>query len=461
MITKQQIGKNIGFSIVSQVVSLAVTSIVYLIVPKVIPDIQYANWQVYSLYISYVGICHFGLLDGIVLRYSQFDYDQLDKNRIRSQFLFLLILLSGISFILLIIGTISLKGTSFLTLAMVAAGLITRNINMYTSYTFQITNRINYYAYFNIGRSIFFGFATTLLLFIGIENFCWYCMADISADLFIFVFTYRWNRDVYFGRIMSLRETLIEARNNISSGIQLMLSNWAATFLVGSAKMVVQWRWDLIFFGRVSFAFTLSNLFLTFVSAISVVLFPSLKRVNEETLPGLYSAIRNAVMPVLFFVLISYFPGYIIMELWLPAYKDSLVFLGVLLPMVVFTSLTSLLVNNYLKAYRCERQMFIINVATMVVGLCIFAVAGYWLNNVYLILIFTVALIIIRTIVSEIIVSRHINVYFVKDNIIEIIMSVVFVLCTRFSSLMVGCLGYAVALLIYGVIYFRKRKIVD
>ena len=128
MITKKQIGKNIGLSVTSQIVSLAVTSLIYLIVPKMIPDIQYANWQVYSLYISYVGICHLGLLDGIVLRYSQYDYDELEKERIRSQFVFLLILLSCFSIISLLTGEVFLKGASFATLIMVAIGLITRNV---------------------------------------------------------------------------------------------------------------------------------------------------------------------------------------------------------------------------------------------------------------------------------------------------------------------------------------------
>ena len=34
------------------------------------------------VHVGYVGVLHFGLLDGIVLRYSQYDYDELDKPRI-------------------------------------------------------------------------------------------------------------------------------------------------------------------------------------------------------------------------------------------------------------------------------------------------------------------------------------------------------------------------------------------
>ena len=81
-----QIKKNVGLSVSAQVISLAVSFIMNLILPKFISEYQYALWQTYLLYIGYVGILHFGLLDGIVLRYSQYDYDELDKPKIRSQF---------------------------------------------------------------------------------------------------------------------------------------------------------------------------------------------------------------------------------------------------------------------------------------------------------------------------------------------------------------------------------------
>ena len=76
-----QIKKNVGLSVSAQVISLAVSFIMNLILPKFISEYQYALWQTYLLYIGYVGILHFGLLDGIVLRYSQYDYDELEDRK--------------------------------------------------------------------------------------------------------------------------------------------------------------------------------------------------------------------------------------------------------------------------------------------------------------------------------------------------------------------------------------------
>ena len=98
-----QIKKNMVVSVAAQVISLIVSFIMNLILPKYISEYQYAYWQTYLLYVGYVGVFHFGLLDGILLRYSQYDYDELDKPRIRSQFKCLLTITSAFS----IVGIVS------------------------------------------------------------------------------------------------------------------------------------------------------------------------------------------------------------------------------------------------------------------------------------------------------------------------------------------------------------------
>jgi O-antigen/teichoic acid export membrane protein len=78
-ITGKSVAKNISLSVLVQAISLIVSFVLNLIVPKFIDEYQYSYWQTFLLYAQYVGILHFGLLDGIVLRYSQYDYDELDK----------------------------------------------------------------------------------------------------------------------------------------------------------------------------------------------------------------------------------------------------------------------------------------------------------------------------------------------------------------------------------------------
>ena len=447
-------------SVSAQAVSLVVSFIINLVVPKVIDEYQYAYWQSYLLYISYVGLLHFGLLDGIVLRYSQFDYDELDKPRIRSQFVVLLITDASMAAIAIVSAALATGGVTKTIVILVALGIVTRNIFTYTSYSFQITNRINRYATLIVAQRVFYGIGIVVLLVCGIKEFYWFCAIDLCADLFGILLGSGFNKGLYFGKLIEFSEILKETRTNVSSGILLLIANWASQFMTGSAKMVVQFRWDALMFGKVTFAFSVSNLFLNFVSAVSVVLFPSLKRMDQEELPRVYRSIRGIISPVLFVVLMLYFPGCWILKMWLPKYTASLRYLGILLPIIVFSSKVSLLTNNYLKAYRQERKMLYINVASMAGGVLVYLLCGYVLNSLTLILIALVLVIMARSIVSEIVVMNIIGNSFYKEFIAETVMTVAFMLIANYMELLPGAAVYLVLLAAYCIIYKRDISLI-
>lgn len=457
-ISVKQIKKGLLMSISAQIISLTVSLVLNLIVPKFVDEYQYAYWQTYMLYVSYVGILHFGILDGIVLRYSQYDYEELDKPIIRSQFLVLFLIDSIITFLSIGIASLYFEGITKQIVILVALGIVTRNIFTYTSYTFQITNRINRYAYLVIGQRLFYGMGVLVVLFSNRQSFVLLCAIDLLADVFGILLGSRYNKGLYFGSIPNINTIISETKLNIASGILLLIANWASNLLVGSAKMVVQWKWDAIVFGKISFAFSVSNLFLTFVTAISIVLFPSLKRIDEELLPGLYNKIRSAISPLLFSVMILYFPGCYFLRLWLPNYRQSLLYLGFLLPLIVFASKVSLLTNNYLKAYRKEQMMLFVNVFSLIFGIVVYLICAYLLNNLKALLIGIVLVIMVRSIISESIVAKTVKLNLNIEFIIEFVMTIVFILSATVFKPVLGCLMYALSIVIYIWIHFNDYR---
>ena len=163
-ITKKRLASNIIISITVQLISMAVSFLLTLIVPKFIDEYQYAYWQTYVMYVGYVGILHFGLLDGIVLRYSQYDYEELDKARIRSQLHVMLVFMSIIAAVAVVVAVVALDGVARSTVILVAIGVLTKNVVTYVSYTFQITNRINRYAILIILQRVAYGIIVVILL---------------------------------------------------------------------------------------------------------------------------------------------------------------------------------------------------------------------------------------------------------------------------------------------------------
>jgi O-antigen/teichoic acid export membrane protein len=435
---------------------LLVSFLLNLVVPKFIDELQYANWQSYVLYVGYVGVLHFGLLDGLVLRYSKYDYDELDKERIRSQFILLLTIITTISFVGIIISACVFDGSNKLIFILVSVGIIIKNIATYSQYTFQITNRISKYAIQVISQRVTYGLIVLLLLLLRVNDFYWYCIAELAGDTVGIIIASFFNKGLYFGKSICLREALKELKVNISAGIILLFANWSALLMTGGAKMIIQWRWDKLLFGQVSFAFSVSNLFLVFVSAISVVLFPSLSRIDPEKLPQMYKQIRGILSPILFFVMIFYFLGCVVLNLWLPKYSDSLIYLGILLPIIIYSSKVSLLTNNYLKVYRKEKLMLLANVISIVVGAGLFVLCAYGFTNLYALLCCVVFVIMLNSVLSEIFVMKTIHIVIIKDFILELLMTVGFILCASLLSLTVGCLVYTGLFLIYCAFNYKS-----
>lgn len=441
--------RNFLLSLAAQAISLSISLLLTLLVPKCIDEYQYAYWQTFVLYIGYVGGFHFGLLDGIVLRYSQFDYEDLDKPRIRSQFQVLLFSISIIALIFCMIGFETSDSNVRITIILISVGIITKQLTGYNSYMFQITNRINQYAKLIFIQRIVYGLFVIAFLLFHLHAFCWFCIAELLGDSIGFMMTAKYNKKLYLGKSLTIKETFREWKKNVSVGVILMLANWSSMLIVGGAKMFVQWNWDALTFGKFSFSFSISNLFLTFVTAISVVLFPALKRMDVSQLPDLYKKIRSYVSVLLFAALLLYFPMVWMLELYLPKYVQSMVYLGILLPMIIYSSRISLLTNNYLKAYRKECQMFMINIVSIVGAVICYALGAYVFKSIDVILLSVVVVTMIKSILSEQYVSKEIGYRFTREYMTELILVVAFILFAAKLSLLTGFLCYSVMILLY------------
>ena len=455
-LSEQRIAKNVSLSILAQVISVLVGFVLNLVVPKFIDEYNYSYWQTFLLYSQYVGILHFGLLDGIVLRYSQYDYAELDKISVRSQYIVIMAVDMVLSLGLLAWAILSLHGVNRVLGVLLACTICIEISYNYISFTFQITNRISrYVAYIVVYRTIYCTLVLACLI-AGLNEYYWFCAVYLVADLVAISYCgLKYSRELMIGRLLPGKQLFRELKKTISVGVWLMLSSYAANFLVGSGKMVIQWRWGTLTFGKISLAFSLSSFVLQFVTAISVVLFPSIKRMAPKKLPDMYCKIRNAVSPLLFLALVFYYPGCVALKMWLPKYTESIRYLGILLPIVIYTSKVSLLTNNYLNAYRKERAMLFINIGTVSLGFVVFLICAWELNNLTLQLLMIVLVIMLRSVISEIVVMRTIHVCLWKDFAIEFSMTLLFIFSTAWPTQWQGCMMYTVCLCVY---FFIKQR---
>ena len=458
-ISSKQVRKNFSYSVLAQIIYIIVSIVTNLVLPKYIDELQFAYWQAYLLYVGYVGILHLGLLDGILLRYSQYDYDELNKKIIHSQFLFLTVL-TVTAMITTICFGIGLSHSALSeVLPYVAVGMVSRNVFYYTSYSFQMTNRIREYGYLVVLSRVIFGAAIVCLVSFGINNYRYYVISDLMCEVISVAVCLKWNSNMYFGECSPWKESIREIILNISSGISLMFANWLSFLLTGLGRMFAERQWGIVVFGKISFAFSLIHMFLMFVTALSIVVFPSLKRIDTRRLPELYIIIRNILTPIFIVVLCLYYPCCILIGWWLPNYVDSLESLGIIFPIVIFSSKVGLLTNNYLKALRKERGILKINIISFMVSLILYFIFSFIVQSLYWLLISMVITIALNSILAEQSVARELQLKIKKEQFEEIAVAIAFILIVSKCEMLYGFILFiTIALLYFYVNRYRIKQ---
>ena len=76
----------IGLAIVAQGISLVSSIMMTVVVPKALGLEDYAYWQLFTLYVGYIGLLLLGVHDGAFLRLGGASVDGIDWPRIKAQF---------------------------------------------------------------------------------------------------------------------------------------------------------------------------------------------------------------------------------------------------------------------------------------------------------------------------------------------------------------------------------------
>lgn len=453
--------RNIVVTISAHILSMLVGLLLSLVVPKFITIEQYAYWQTFILYIGFAGIFHFGLLDGLMLRYSQYDVDALNKKLIRSQFKWMLAILSTVSIIGIIVALSFTDSTNRNIILLLSLGIISKNLFTYNSYLLQLTNRIQNYAEVLICQRGVYAIIVVSLLLLKADRFEYFCIAELVGDFAACLYSRRYNKELYFGASVSLKESISDLKLNLIAGVFLMIANWSSVLVLGVSRMFVNWHWNSEIFGKVSLSFTLTHFVLSFIVPISVVLFPSLKRLDDERLQETYVNIRKKLMPPLMLSLVLYYPVSYLLRIWLPNYSDSLIYLAYLMPIIVSTTLISILTNNYLKAYRKERTLLYINLVSLAITAIITGIAAYVIDNLSVLLISTSLCMLFRSFLSETIISKIIGFKLTIHLVLECLVCIFFIASTYLPNIALSIISYLlmVVCLLYVEYKYPANKI--
>ena len=237
-----------------------------------------------------------------------------------------------------------------------------------------------------------------------------------------------------------------------------MLSTIASGLITGSSRLFVENHWNISTFAKLSFTLSVSNMIMTFINAVSVVIFPLLRKTDLAILKELYLHIRGIFVAFSFAILLMFFPLVEIISSVLPEYKESIKFMGILFPMVIFEGRMSLLVSTFLKTIRKEKYILVSNLITLIISVLLAYFSVFILKNLILVVVSILLSITLRCLVAEKLLSKELEIDVSRQVIAEILITVAFVICNRVFMSIIGFFVYLTIYVCY--IFYNKVNLV-
>ncbi|GAB6168224.1 oligosaccharide flippase family protein [Clostridium carnis] len=442
--------KNFFYTFISNLLVLIISTLVTLILPKILGIEEYGYWQLYILYTSYTALLHLGWNDGIYLRYGGKEYQELDKRLFFSQFWMLVIFELIITLITYnFVGVfISSYDKIFVLRMMFTSSLLVIPRGMLL-FILQGTNRIKDYAIATIIEKIVYIILIIFFLTMRIEEYKLLIIADIIGKGISMIYVAINCRDIVFKSFKTFFFSFNETFKNIKAGVNVALAYVASSLIVGTVRFGIEYTWDIKTFGKVSLTLSVANMMMTFINAVGLIIFPLLKRANKERLPEIYTTLRTILTVILLGIIVFYYPLRVILTYWLPKYSESLVYMALIFPMCLFEGKMALLVNTYLKALRKEITLMIINALTFCLSLLLTGFFALYLKNLTVSVLCILFLLAFRCIWAEIYIAKELNISLNRNIIMELILTIIFVISSWVIGSWKGVAIYLVAYSIY------------
>lgn len=438
---------------------MLVSIVIVLIIPKVIGVHEYGLWQLFTFYAGYVGILHLGWADGLFLRRGGQKINDINVSSLSTETILFILFNFLVGFCVEIYGLFFATNYTFIITALGFTILIV-NIRTWITMILQSIGNFKGYAINLSFQSLIYIILIIAIIVLKLSDYRYMIIAFMVSQFttcvsgFIQInkmFDYRGT--VHFD-LKSARQEIVE---NINAGFKLMIANSTALLIIGVIRFGIQQNWSISIFGKVSLVLSIANFITVFINAISLVLFPTLRRTTQVQ-RTVYFGVRSILMPLLYFTMAIYFPIKWILPIWLPKYADVLQFSAILMPMMVYQGKFEILSNTFMKNFRMELKLMIVNLVTLFLSIILTVMTAYSLHNINY-AVFSIAIVMgFRSIVSEIILSRKMHVKFFSELLFENIFIIGFMVVTWNCSILLSIVLYLVVLGVY-LIFKRKSTV--
>lgn len=452
------LSKSFMYTLTANVSAMTIMAVLTFILPRMISKLDYSFWALYILYSQYIGYATLGISDGLYLRFGGQEYHEVPKDLIAYQLRVLFVFHVIFDAVFLSVYYLTQPDTSFWYVALFTclSGLVyVPRVTVTT--LFQATNRLKDYSVITIFERAVLLFLVVGLLILGYTSFLYFVIADFISKLAALVYSLILAKDVIRSKAGNAATYRAETLPIISSGMKIVIANFSSILINGVVRQMIQSKWGIESFGYVSLSFTLSNVIMTIILAVSIVFFPYLKKIDESHYTATYDKISKMLTILVTLLLFFYYPMKLLLTVWLPQYELSIRFLALLFPMTLYESRFKLLVNNYFKALRYETALMTINVLSVALAAGLAFLTTQIAQSLELTVLVIFVVIAARCVVGELLVYRIIRQKVWRDILSSSVISAIFILSAWYMEIVPAFFVFASAYTIL-LLWMRRKE---
>jgi len=368
----------------AQIFFAFVSAVSILILPKLLSLEGFGYYQLFIFFANYVEFLHFGLSDGIYLRYGGRRYEFISKRTLKSQICTMEILyIIECLIIFFTVCAFSFDKRLFLYIAISGAITVPRSF-LYN--LLQSVNEIKKSILVLFIERIFVLSSISAVYFVNFDKAKFLIFSFIFARFISLVYIYFLCRDLFKVKMASFTDSLFYIYKNMRIGIKLTISALCNIFLIFIARSMIAWKFSIVLFGKISLILSLLNFALFFINAFSAILFPILRTKKTCEQNEIFKILDDGLSIIFVFLFLFAYPVEVLLGAWLPKYTDVLNYMPIIFAILLCEGKTLLLTNSYFKALRKEGQMLRINLISLIIFSVFIGFIVYFCNDIFIIM---------------------------------------------------------------------------
>lgn len=363
--------KNIAKLLSSNIIHLFFGVLINFMLPAFLSYDSYAMLKTYIFYLSYASILSFGYIDGILIKAGGKSMSDIEDQFIYSSRILFFIIQLILCVVIFIIGVKLNNGL----IVIFSIGVLTTNVVNYYKNLCVAVGEYNVFSFIvsfeKVAQFIFF---IILVFILKVDNYYYYCFIYIFVSIIsIIIFISSLNKYHYKTSNVDLNGFI----SIIQVGILFMFANFSFSLFSSLDRWFIKILLTNIDFALYSFAISMEQIIVAFMSPIASVLYNYICRgisAKEKCQYQRYLLIYG------FLISLGAFVGKYLINILLPEYSASTNVILILFVSQVYQIIISAIYLNEYKAKNKSKEM-IIEVFIMIIIGIVSNFIGYQFNH--------------------------------------------------------------------------------